>query len=59
MDGTFDRPAYFGLAAHIEQEELELFPLAMFGFDDDLWDGLDAIHREAGNGVAAPVVADG
>lgn len=29
--GPFDRPAYFALAAHIEQEELELFPMAMFG----------------------------
>lgn len=59
VGGTFDRPAYFALAAHIEQEELELFPMAMFGFDDDLWDDLDAIHREAGNGVVPAVVGDG
>jgi hypothetical protein len=55
VDGTFDRRAYYALAAHIEQEELELFPLAMFGFDDDLWDDLDAIHREAGYDFGAMV----
>ncbi len=34
----FDRRAYYALASHIEEEESELFPLAMFGFDDDDWD---------------------
>jgi hemerythrin-like domain-containing protein len=43
--GKFDRKTYFALAAHIEEEELELFPLAMFGFDDDDWARLDATPR--------------
>ena len=43
--GRFDRRMYFELAAHIEEEELELFPLAMFGFDDDDWARLDATPR--------------
>lgn len=45
MGGTFDRVAYFELASHIEEEELELFPLAMFGFDDEDWAVLDATPR--------------
>lgn len=44
-DGAFDRVTYFELAAHIEEEELELFPLAMFGFDDDDWEVLAATAR--------------
>lgn len=46
-DGPFDRRAYYALAAHIEQEEMELFPEAMFAFDDDEWDEVDAAHRRA------------
>ena len=38
--GAFDRRAYFARAAHIEEEELELFPAARFGFDDEEWDRL-------------------
>lgn len=34
---AFDRRDYYALAAHIEEEELELFPAAMFAFDDDEW----------------------
>lgn len=37
---AFDRRAYYALSSHIEEEESELFPLAMFGFDDDDWDQL-------------------
>lgn len=37
LDGTFDRRTYYALAAHIEEEEMELFPAAMFGFDDEAW----------------------
>lgn len=37
LAGTFDRRTYYALAAHIEEEEMELFPAAMFGFDDDAW----------------------
>ena len=45
--GRFDRLAYLALAAHIEQEEMELFPGAMFAFEDEDWDSLDAAHRAA------------
>lgn len=45
--GRFDRLAYLALAAHIEQEEMELFPSAMFAFEDDDWDSIDAAHRDA------------
>lgn len=47
---SFDRRAYFALAAHVEQEEMELFPDAMFGFDDDAWEALDLAHRRADEG---------
>ena len=46
-DGVFDRRDYYALAAHIEQEEMELFPAAMFAFDDDEWGELRAIHSDA------------
>ena len=36
----FDRRDFYALAAHVEQEEMELFPAAMFAFDDDVWDRL-------------------
>lgn len=45
--GTFDRREYFALAAHVEEEETELFPAAMFAFDDDSWDGLARAHEAA------------
>lgn len=45
--GTFDRREYFALAAHIEEEEMELFPAAMFAFDDDGWDELTRAHEAA------------
>ncbi len=44
---SFDRRAYYALAAHIEVEEMELFPAAMFAFDDDEWDAMDGAHRAA------------
>lgn len=43
--GTFDRRTYYELAAHIEEEELELFPAAMFGFEDEEWERLGATAR--------------
>ena len=51
--GAFDRRAYFELAAHIEEEELELFPAAMFGFEDEDWDVLDATERFVSRAVTA------
>ncbi|MBK5224180.1 MAG: hemerythrin domain-containing protein [Acidimicrobiia bacterium] len=47
VDGTFDRRDYFALAAHIEEEEMELFSGAMFAFDDEEWDEMDAAHHAA------------
>ena len=44
---AFDRREYFALAAHIEEEELELFPSAMFAFDDDGWDAMLEAHHKA------------
>lgn len=44
--GQFDRRQYYALAAHIEHEEAELFPAAMFGFDDQQWDALTVVHRD-------------
>lgn len=41
--GRFDRPSFFALGAHIEEEETELFPAAMFSFDDDHWAELAAV----------------
>jgi len=41
--GTFDRLDYYALAAHIEEEEMELFPAAMFAFDDDGWEALGSL----------------
>ena len=45
VEGRFGRRTYFELAAHIEEEELELFPAAMFGFEDEDWAVLDATDR--------------
>lgn len=47
IDGSFDRRDYFALAAHIEEEEMELFSGAMFAFDEEEWDEMDAAHRAA------------
>ncbi len=43
--GTFTRDDYYALAAHIEEEEFELFPMAMFGFDNLMWDDMENAHR--------------
>lgn len=47
LDGAFDRRAYYALAAHVEEEELELFSSAMLAFDEDVWAELDAVHEAA------------
>lgn len=44
-DGAFDRRDFYALAAHIEGEEMELFPAAMLSFDDDEWDVTSHAHR--------------
>lgn len=47
MAFEYDRRDYFELAAHIETEEEELFPLTVFSFDDDDWDELESMERKA------------
>jgi hypothetical protein len=54
-DGAFDRRDFYALAAHIEEEEMELFPAAMLGFDDEEWGAMSDAHRAVD--VRAPVVA--
>ncbi len=44
VSGHFDRRRYYALAAHIEVEELELFPAARFSFDEPEWDSMAAAH---------------
>jgi hypothetical protein len=53
----WDRRAFYALAAHIEEEEMELFPAAMFGFDDGDWAALADAYRAVSG--AALVTADG
>lgn len=42
----FDADSSNVLAAHIEAEELELFPGTMFAFDDDDWAEMDRVRHE-------------
>jgi hypothetical protein len=44
-DRGFDRRDFYALAAHIEDEEMELFPAAMLGFDDEEWGATSDAHR--------------
>lgn len=53
-EGVFDRRDFYALAAHIEDEEMELFPAAMLGFDDDEWDATSDAHRAV---EARPAIA--
>lgn len=43
--GEFGRDEYYALAAHVEEEEIELFSAARFTFDEDEWGRLEAAHR--------------
>ena len=54
--GTFDHLALYALQRHIEEEEEVLFSGALFHFDGDTWDDLDAAHRRV-EGVPAPAGA--
>jgi hemerythrin-like domain-containing protein len=45
--GSLDRANYYALAAHVEQEEMELFPAAMLAFDEETWVELGEAHRKA------------
>ena len=55
-DGGFDRRDFYALAAHIEDEEMELFPAAMLGFDDEEWGATSDAHRAVDAGTAAAAV---
>jgi hemerythrin-like domain-containing protein len=52
-DGGFDRRDFYALAAHIEDEEMELFPAAMLGFDDEEWGATSDAHRAVDAAAAA------
>ncbi|MCC7078288.1 MAG: hypothetical protein IT198_14290 [Acidimicrobiia bacterium] len=43
--GEFGRNEYYALAAHIEEEEIELFSAARFTFEEDEWEHLEEAHR--------------
>lgn len=43
---TFDRDDSNTLAAHIEAEELELFPATMAAFDDAAWHEMDRVRHD-------------
>lgn len=45
--GDFIRRDYYALAAHVEDEETDLFPAARFAFDEEEWALLEAAHRAA------------
>jgi hemerythrin HHE cation binding domain-containing protein len=51
---TFDRRDFYALAAHIEVEELELFPTAMLGFDEEEWDVTGHAHRAVDDAPLPP-----
>lgn len=50
--GRFDHLALYALQRHIEEEEEVLFSGALFHFDGDTWDDLEAVHRETERHVA-------
>lgn len=52
--GRFTRTDYYELAAHIDEEDTELFPTALFGFGDDLWDRMATAHRLAEQRARTP-----
>ena len=51
-EGVFDRRDFYALAAHIEEEEMELFPAAMLGFDEREWDATSDAHLAVDSGTA-------
>lgn len=55
-DGTFDHLALYALQRHIEEEEEVLFSGALFHFEGDTWDDLEAAHRHVeAHHASAPV----
>lgn len=52
--GEFDRYAFYYLAAHIEVEETELFPRALFSFEEEDWSAMDDVSRTVEPSNAGP-----
>lgn len=50
--GAFDHLELYALQRHIEEEEEVLFSGALFHFDGDTWDDLEAAHRGIEHGHA-------
>jgi hemerythrin-like domain-containing protein len=46
IGGSFDRRDFYALAAHVEEEELELFSSAMLRFDEESWQRLEQVHHD-------------
>ena len=55
LEGPFGRLQFLALAAHIEQEELELFPYAMLRFDEVEWNATGEVHRSVDRAQATTV----
>lgn len=52
--GAFDRDGCNELAAHIQEEELELFPGAMFAFTDDDWEAMERARHDVFHRLGIP-----
>jgi hemerythrin-like domain-containing protein len=55
--GTFDHLVLYALQRHIEEEEEVLFSGALFHFDGDTWDVLEAAHRDVDERTASRTAA--
>ena len=51
---AFDRRSYFALAAHIEEEEMELFSGARFAFGDQEWEEMAQAHHATDHEFGVP-----
>lgn len=52
--GAFDRKGLNELSAHIQEEELELFPGAMFAFTDDDWGEMERARHDVFHRLGIP-----
>jgi hemerythrin-like domain-containing protein len=52
-DNVFDHLALYALQRHIEEEEEVLFSGALFHFEGDTWDELEAVHHRIDDLAAA------
>ena len=56
--GAFDHLSLYALQRHIEEEEEVLFSGALFHYDGDTWDDLDAVHRRVEQEMASVGASD-